>query len=80
MKAFEKKFYERYLSAGYKLWECPTCETLELKFMIRNERDSSEFITLHEKYLQRKIDKENIQNQNGIYQNHTIVFLNKAGI
>jgi len=80
MKLFEKRFYERYLSSGYKLWECPTCETLELKFMICEDRDPMDFINLHEKYLQNKIQKENVTNKNGLYQNQTIIFVNKASI
>lgn len=80
MKAYEKKFYERYLSSGYKLCECPTCETLELKFMIFNDRDPLDYKYLHEQYLQKKINKDSIVRKDGIYQNNTIIFLNKAGI
>lgn len=80
MKAFEKKFYERYLSSGYKLCECQVCDTLELKFLIRSESDPDDFQDLHDKYLQRKISKEKIKIENELYQNHTIIFVNKSNL
>jgi hypothetical protein len=80
MKVFEKKFYERYLSNGYKLWDWPVCLNMELKFLIKEDRDPMDFKHLHEKYLQKKLRKEKISRKGGIYQNHTIIFLNKAGI
>lgn len=48
--------------------------------MICEDRDPMDFINLHEKYLQNKIQKENVTNKNGLYQNQTIIFVNKASI
>lgn len=78
MKAQEKKFYERYLSSGYKLCECQTCDTLEMRFMIQEDRDPDDYKYMHQKYLEKKINKENITRKNGLYQNHTIIFVNKT--
>jgi len=80
MKCFENKFYERYLSNGYKLCECSICNKLLLKFMIKEDRDCNEYQSLHELYLNKKLCQERIQTNEGLYQNHTIIFLNKAGI
>ena len=80
MKHFENKFYERFLWNGYKFCECSICNKLLLKFMIKEDRDCNEYHDLHKDYLNRKLIKEGIKKVDGVYQNHTIIFVNKAGI
>lgn len=77
MKSQEKKFYERFLSSGYKLCECQICQKLELKFLIKEDNDPNDFIEMHREYLNKKINRENIPMKEGVYQNHTIILLNK---
>lgn len=76
MKAYEKRFYERYLSNGFKICDCKICQQLELKFMIKADKDPNDYKHLHESYLNKKISQEKIKKKNGIYQNHTIVIHN----
>ena len=75
MRAAEKKYYERYLSEGYKPCECDACETLELRFLIKNERDPADYKNLHQNYLKEKIQTEKIKKVNNLYQNHTIIIV-----
>lgn len=77
MKAYEKKFYERYLSQGYKICECPTCKTLSLKFMITENGNPQDYWKLHSAYLQRKQSKGHVVMKDGLYQNQTVVILQK---
>lgn len=51
-----------------------------LKFLIKADRDPDDFQDLHNKYLQRKINKEKIKMVNDMYQNHTIIFINKSSL
>mmetsp|Transcript_24218 Transcript_24218/g.21509 ORF Transcript_24218/g.21509 Transcript_24218/m.21509 type:complete len:81 (+) Transcript_24218:236-478(+) len=80
MKAFEEKFYERYLSNGYKLCACDICAKLVMKFLIKEDKDPNDFYGLHYEYLKKKASNDKIELKGEIYQNHTIIFLNKAGI
>jgi len=48
--------------------------------MIKEDRDPNDYHRIHEAYLKKKNLQEGIQHVNGIYQNHSIIFVNKAGI